>query len=71
MWTGKLKMGKAPKIKSLQKGVQAIREGVAQLAFLNIATETQAHKVFHILHYCHFYALPKFIYHPTLNNCRL
>ena len=36
MWTGKLKMGKAPKIKSLQKGVQAIRAWVAQLAFLNL-----------------------------------
>ena len=36
MWTGKLKMGKAPKIKSLQKEVQAIRARVAQLAFLNL-----------------------------------
>ena len=36
MWTGKLKMGKTPKIKSLQKGVQAIRAWVAQLAFLNL-----------------------------------
>ena len=29
-------MGKAPKIKSLQKEVQAIRARVAQLAFLNL-----------------------------------
>ena len=36
MWTGKLKMGKAPGIKSLQKGVQEIRAWVAQLAFLNL-----------------------------------